>query len=95
LIQDYAHIAKPLTLLTVRTIPHVLPPRDVAELAAFAYPTEHVTSTPILALPRREGLFLVDTDACAVSVGCTLLRQQPVKSILSVGYNSRGHVLAA
>jgi len=65
-IKDYAHIAKPLTKLTSKTLPHVLPPLDAAQMAAFEYLKERLMSTPILALPRREGLFILDTDACAV-----------------------------
>jgi len=68
-IKDYAHIAKPLTKLTSKTLPHVLPPLDAAQLSAFEYLKERLTSTPILALPRREVLFILDTDACAVQVG--------------------------
>jgi len=34
------------------------------------------------------------TDACAVQVGCTLLQQQPDRSILPVGYYSRGLIPA-
>jgi len=89
-IKDYAHIAKPLTKLTSKKFPHVLPPLDAAQFAAFEYLKERFTSTPILALPRREGLFILDTDAWAVQVGCTLLQKQPDKSILPVGYYSRG-----
>ena len=52
-----------------------------------------MTSTQILGLPLREGLFILGTDACAVRVGGTLLRQQPDKSILPAGY-SRGLIPA-
>jgi len=93
-IKAYAHIAKLLTKLTSTKLPHVLPLLDAAQLAAFEYLKERLTSTPILALPRREGLFILDTDACAVQVGCTLLQQQPDKSILPVGYYSRGLIPA-
>jgi len=34
-IKDYAHIAKPLTKLTSKKLPHVLPPLDAAQLTAF------------------------------------------------------------
>jgi len=94
-IKDNAHIAKPLTKLTSNKLPHVLPARDAAQLSAFKYLKERLTSTPILALPRREGLFILDTDASAVQVGCTLLQQQPDKDILPVGYYSRGLTAAA
>jgi len=93
-IEDYAHIAKPLTKLTSKKLPHVLPPLDAAQMAAFEYLKERLTSTPTLALPRHEGLFILDTDACAVQVGCTLLQQQPDNSILPVGYYSRGLIPA-
>jgi len=93
-IKDYAHIAKPLTKLTSTKLPHVLPPLDAAHLAAFEYLKERLTSLPILALPRREGLFILDTNACAVQVGCTLLQQQPDKSILPVGYETWGRIPA-
>jgi len=94
LIKDYAHIAKPLTKLISKKLPHVLRPLDAAQLAAFEYLMERLTLTPILALPRREGLLILDTDACAVQGGCTLLQQQPDKSILPVGYYSRGLIPA-
>jgi len=93
-IKDYAHIAKPLTKLTSKKLPHVLPPPDAAQLAAFEYLKERSTSTPILVLPRREGLFILDTYACAVQVDCTLLQKQPDKSILPVGDYSRGLISA-
>ena len=93
-IEDSAHIAKPLPKLTTKNIPHVLLPLDAVQLAAFAYLKERLTSTPILALPLREGLCILDTDACAVQVGCTLLQQQPDKSILPVGHYSRGIIPA-
>jgi len=93
-IKDYAHIAKPITKLTSTKLPHVLPPLDAAQMAAFEYLKGRLTLTPILALPRREGLFNLDTDACTVQVGCTLLQQRPDKSILPVGYYSRGLILA-
>ena len=71
IIEDYAHITKPLTELTSTKLPHVLPTLDAAQMEAFEYLKERLTSTSILALPRTEGLFILDTDACAVQVGCT------------------------
>jgi len=88
-IKDYAHIAKPQTKLTTTKLPHVRPPLNTAQLAAFEYLKERLTSNPILALPRRECLFILDTDACAVQIGCTLLQQQLDKRILMVGFYSR------
>ena len=71
IIEDYAHITKPLTELTSHKLPHVLPTLDAAQIEAVQYLKERLTSTSILALPRSEGLFILDTDACAVQVGCT------------------------
>ena len=72
----------------------MLPARDTEQLEAFEYLKGRLASTPILALPRREVLFILDTDACAVEVSCTLLQKQPDKSILPLGYYSRGLILA-
>jgi len=58
----------------------VLPPLDAAQLAAFEFIKELLTSTLILALPRRKSLFIRDTAACAVQVGCTLRQQQADKA---------------
>jgi len=63
---------------------------EFAQLTAFDNLKELPTSTPVLAIPRSEGLFILDTDACTVHAGSTLLQQQPHKSILPVGYYSRG-----
>jgi len=93
-IKDYAHIAKPLTKLTSKKLPHVLSPLDAAQLAAFENLKKFLTSTSILALPRHEGLLILDINACAAQVGCTLLQQQPDKSILPVGSCSWGRILA-
>jgi len=94
-IKNYAHIAKPLTKLTSKKLRHVLPSLVAAQLAAFEFLKDRLTSTPILALPRREGLFILDTDACAFQVGCTLLQQQTDASILPFGYYSRDVIPAA
>jgi len=63
---------------------------EVAQLTAFDNLKELLTSTPVWAIPRSEGLFILDTDACTVHAGCTLLQQPPHKSILPVGHYSRG-----
>ena len=93
-IKEYAHIARPLRNLTSTTLPHVLPTLDTAQLAAFAYLSERLTSTPILALPRRESLLISETDACTFHLGCNLLQQKPDKSSLPVSYYNRGLIPA-
>jgi len=74
----------------MKKLPHVLLTLEAAQWTAFDNLEELVTSTPVLAIPRSEGLFILDTDACTVHAGCTVLQQQPHKSIFSVGYYSRG-----
>jgi len=59
-MRDFVHSAKPLTHLTSNKPPHVLPPLDSAQLSAFEYLKERPLPTPILVLPRRESLFMLE-----------------------------------
>jgi len=68
-----AYTAKPLTKLTRKKLPYVLPPLEAVQREALEYLKERLTSTPILALLWCENLFILDTDDCAFQVGCTLL----------------------
>jgi len=77
-IKYYAHIAKPLTELISKKIPHVLPPLDTSPLAAFEYLKELLTSTQILALPRSEGRFILYIPTPG-----------PSKSAVHSGHNNR------
>jgi hypothetical protein len=45
---------------------------------------------PILALPRIEGAFTLDTDASEHQLGCCLLQEQPDGTHKPIGYWSRG-----
>jgi hypothetical protein len=45
---------------------------------------------PILALPRAEGLFILDTDASQETIGCCLFQEQVGGTRHPVGYWSRG-----
>jgi len=94
-IKAYAHIAKPLTKLTSKKYSHVFPLLDAAQLLDFEYLKKRLTSTPVLVLSRREGRFSLDTDACAVQVGCTLQQQHPDEIIFPFGYYSRRLLVAA
>jgi len=75
-------------------LPHVLLPLNAAHLGTHGYLKEPLTSNQILALPRSENSFILDINASAVQVGCTLLLQQLNKSILPVGCYSRGLIPA-
>jgi len=69
--------------------PDIPKPTDVA-LAAFDNLRQALLAPPISALPKAKGEMIVDVDACADQVGCTLLREQPDGTRLPVGYWSRG-----
>jgi len=58
-------------------------------LGAFEKLKRRLTEAPILALPRRHGAYMVDTDASAGQVGAVLLQEQPDQSTRPVGYWSR------
>lgn len=88
-IHDYAQIAKLLTKLTGKKLPHVLSQMAPEQMGAFQYIKERLTSTSILALPRWEGHFILDTDAFTVQVGCNVLQKPPDKNVLPLGYYSR------
>jgi len=45
---------------------------------------------PVLALPKANRKLVVDVDACADQVGCTLLQEEPGELLHPVGYWSRG-----
>jgi len=92
-VKDYSHLARPLTKLTSTKLPSELPSElpefDAEQKQAFEALKNRLTSAPILTLPRLDGLFILDTDACAVQLGCTLVQKQPDGTTLPIGYYSR------
>ena len=62
-IKDFAEIAKPLHQLTEKRKQFLW--ADKRE-SAFSCLKEKLVTSPILAYPREEGLFVLDTDACDV-----------------------------
>jgi len=88
-VKDFAKRAKPLNALTRAEIPPDLPqPTDVA-IAAFEDLRNALLCPPVLALPKANRKLVVDVDACADQVGCTLLQEEPGKLLHPVGYWSR------
>jgi len=73
----FAKIAKPLTAFTSTELPKKLPSpmeretKDLEELRRW-----HLAA-PILALPSRDGHYLIDVDATYEQLGCGLQQQQP------------------
>ena len=89
-VKDFAKRAKPLNAMTSAEVPPDLPKPTDAALAAFDDLRQALLAPPILALPKAKGQMIVDVDACADQLGCTLLQEQPDGTRLPVGYWTRG-----
>jgi len=85
-VKDFAKQAKPLNGLTRAEIPPDPPtPTDVA-IAAFEDLRNALLCPPVLALPKANRKLVVDVDACADQVGCTILQEEPGELLHPVGY---------
>jgi len=62
-LADFAKIAKPLTALTSTNLSKRLPPPREEESTAFEKLRGRLLAALILALPRRDGHYIVDVDA--------------------------------
>jgi len=88
--KDFAKRAKPLNAMTRAEIPPDLPISTDAAPAAFGDLRQALLAPLSLALPTTKVQMMVDVDACADQLGCTLLQEQPDGPRLLVGYWSRG-----
>jgi hypothetical protein len=85
-IQDYATIARPLIDLTKKN--KVFKWTNECE-TAFNQLRKLLTSRPIMAHPRDDADFILDTDACDVSIGAVLSqRQDGVERVIAYGSKS-------
>ena len=89
-VKDFAKRAKPLNSMTRSEVPPDSPKPTDAALTAIDDLRQALLPPPILALPKTKGKMIVDVDACADQLGCTLLHEQPDGTRLPVGYWSRG-----
>jgi len=89
-IKDFSKRAKRLNALTRAEIPQDLPPPTDVAIAAFEDLRNALLCPPVLALLKADRKLVVDVDACADQVGCTLLQEEPGKLLHPVGYWSRG-----
>jgi len=94
-VADFGKIAKPLTALTSTKLPKRLPPPREEESRAFEELRARLLAAPILALPRREGHYIVDVDASFEQPGCCLQQQQPDGEYHLICYYSRALLPAA
>jgi len=89
-VKNFAKRAKPLNALTRVEIPPDLPPPTDVAIAALEDPRNALLFPPVLSLPKTNRKLVVDVDACADQVGCTLLQEEPGELLHPVGYWSRG-----
>ena len=75
-IKDFSKIAKPLTSMTQKEAkPDWNTPTD-EQLRSFNDLKQRLVHPPVLALPKPDRPFLIDTDASAYQLGAALLQQQ-------------------
>ena len=72
-IKGFADIAAPLHQLTAKGVPFQW---SAVQEEAFQRLREALVTSPILALPKREGRFTVDTDASNQGIGAVLSQDQ-------------------
>jgi len=87
---DFAKTAKPLNDLNSVKLPKRLSPPTPEEQAAFDKLREQLFHPPILAIPRKEGKYIIDVVASYDHLGCCLLQQQTDDKYLPVGYFRTG-----
>ena len=88
-VKGFSKIAAPLNLLLRKGETPQLGPLSSEQVSAFETLRDALLNPPILALPRLEGTFTLDTDASDHQLGCCLLQTQPDGSQRPIGYWSR------
>ena len=88
-VPNFARIATPLNRKLEKGQPFNFEVLTDPEYAAFEELKRRLVSPPILALPKRDGQYKLDTDACDTQVGSTLLQDQGGGDFHPVGYWSR------
>jgi RNase H-like domain found in reverse transcriptase len=89
-VKGFAKIAAPLNILLRKGETPQLSPLSPEQVFAFDTLRASLVHPPILALPRIEGAYTVDTDASDRQLGCRLLQEQPDGTQKPIGYWSRG-----
>ena len=73
-VPNFARVAAPLNQLLKKDTPANLPEFTNEQYNSFRSLQKALTSAPILALPRTDRPYSVDTDACNYQVGCALFK---------------------
>ena len=89
-IRGFAKLAAPLNALLRKGESPNFGQLNTEQTQAFEDLRARLLDPPILALPRKEGLFTLDTDASQEQIGCCLLQTQPDGTRHPIGYWSRG-----
>ena len=87
-VPSYAKVAAPLTLFLKGDTDESFE-LDADALAAHEQLKIAITSAPVLALPNKEGAYVLETDASAAQLGVQLLQAQTDGSYRPLGYWSR------
>ena len=88
-IRDYTKIAAPLYELLKKGEPTKLGPLSDSAATAFATLVDMVTNPPVLALPRADLPYSIDTDASDYQLGVALFQHLPDGTRQTLGYWSR------
>jgi len=76
-VKDYAQVARPLAAMTSSKRPDRWKTLSDEALGAFEELKRRLTEAPILALPRRQGTYTLDTDASAGRSARSYCRNNP------------------
>lgn len=88
-VKRFVKIAKPLYNLTMTETPAVLPPLSEEQVQDFENLKSALTNPPTLGFPKKEGHFIVDTDASKYQIGCCLHQKNAEGPRRPLGYFSR------
>ena len=86
---NFARMSAPLNKKLEKGQPAKFDELNAEETKAFEDLKGLLIAPPVLALPKAEGKYTVDTDACDLQVGCVLLQEQEDGTNRPVGYWSR------
>jgi hypothetical protein len=89
-VPSFASIASPLNALLRKGESPKLESLTENQLNSFNTLRAKLLDPPVLALPRREGRYILDTDASQEQIGCCLYQEQPEGEQKPIGYWSRG-----
>ena len=86
-VPDFAKKARPLTLLLKKDGPELFE-LDEEQTNAFCVLKDLLCTAPVLALPKKGGRYVLDTDASGGQVGC-VLQQEQEGELRPLGYWSK------